>query len=125
MKINLRLLSLFFTSAAFCQNKSAKYGRVDLLFNKVYKDQKFNGNVLVVQKDQNFYEKSFGFADPVQKIALITNFKFQFGSLYKEFPAVAIVQLQDKGSINSNRNRAKLLTDLPACTKDISIKNLH
>lgn len=98
--------------------------QIDSLLTNNNQETTINGNVLVIQNSKILYEKSFGFAEPNRKVKLNKDFKFLIGSIYKEFPAVAIMQLSEKGLINIEDNVDKYISELPSWSKDISIKNL-
>jgi CubicO group peptidase (beta-lactamase class C family) len=100
IKLKLILLSLLFTVNGFSQKKIDISNQIDSLLQKEYQDKRFNGNVLVVKENKTLYEKSFGYLEPIQKEKLTKDFKFQIGSIYKEFVAVAIMQLYEKGLID-------------------------
>ena len=91
---------------------------------ELHRNGKLNGNVLVVKDDQTLYEKSFGYADGSKSILLNKNFRFNIGSVYKEFPAVAIMQLSEKNLLKTDDKIQKYLPDLPNWAKKISIKHL-
>ena len=60
----------------------------------------FNGNVLVAKNGKVIYKKSFGYADYRTKKKLGSNSFFDCGSIAKEFTAVGILLLKDKGLVN-------------------------
>ena len=60
----------------------------------------FNGNVLVSKDGNVIYKKSFGFADYNTKRKLDSNSIFDCGSIAKEFTAMGILLLKDKGKIS-------------------------
>jgi len=120
----LVLSILLFTVNGFSQKKIFITNQIDSLLRKEYQNKKFNGNVLVLKENKTLYENSFGYADPIQKEKLNKDFKFQIGSIYKEFVAVAVMQLYEKGLIDLESNVHMYITDLPEWAKDISIKNL-
>jgi hypothetical protein len=124
IKLKLILLSLLFTVNGFSQKKIDISNQIDSLLQKEYQDKRFNGNVLVVKENKTLYEKSFGYAEPIHKEKLTKDFKFQIGSIYKEFVAVAIMQLYEKGLIDLENDVHMYITDLPEWAKHISIKNL-
>jgi CubicO group peptidase (beta-lactamase class C family) len=98
--------------------------KVDSLLNELYQSEKLNGNVLVVKEGKTLYENSFGFADASRNIKLTKEYRFNIGSIYKEFPAVAIMQLKEKNMLKLGDKISKYLPDLPSWAKQISIKNL-
>ncbi len=105
--------------------QESKVGRlIDSLLEKQYKSGKLNGNVLVVRKGKKIYEESFGFVDGSKTTRLNRNYRFNIGSVYKEFPAVAIMQLQEKKLIQLDDKIQKYLPNLPKWSEKVSIKHL-
>ncbi len=86
--------------------------------------EKFNGNILVVKNGKTVFEKSVGFADGLNKVPLSTGHRFNVGSIFKELPAVAIMQLQEDGLVRLDDKVSKFLPTLPNWANDVSIKNL-
>ena len=114
------LLFLFFLPLLNCQQHTS----IDSYMKELAAKGEFNGNVLVVKNGATLYEKSFGYADG-SKTSLLTNtHRFDLGSVYKEFPAVAIMQLQEKGLLHTDDKIDRYLKDLPGWASKISIKNL-
>ncbi len=54
----------------------------------------FNGNVLISKNNKIIYNASFGFTDATQTKKLTAAYKFNIGSITKEFSAVALMQLE-------------------------------
>ena len=98
--------------------------KIDLILNKLHKQGKFNGNVLVVKQGKKLYNKSFGYTDSSKKELLSSGFRFGIGSIYKEFPAVAIMQLSEEGKLNINDTIQMYLPNLPRWSEIVTIKNL-
>lgn len=122
MKRIFSTLLLLFISITFinCKNHTS----IDSYLKGLAAEGKFNGNVLVVLNGEKVYENSFGFSDGSKTVQLTKDFRFDLGSVYKEFPAVAIMQLQEKGLLNVEDNINLYLKDLPSWAATISIKNL-
>lgn len=97
---------------------------IDSLLNIQYLDGKINGNVLVTKKGKTLYENSFGYTDGSKKSLLTKDFRFNIGSVFKEFPAVAIMQLSESKLIHLDDKIASYLPELPKWSEEISIKNL-
>jgi len=98
--------------------------KIDVLLKKKYQDGKLNGNILVVKNGKTIYEKSFGYANGSKSALLTKKDKFGIGSVYKEFPAVAIMQLYEKKQLKLEDKASQYITDLPDWGAKISIKNL-
>ncbi|MFK7923060.1 MAG: serine hydrolase domain-containing protein [Bacteroidia bacterium] len=85
---------------------------------------KFNGSVLVAKSGSIVYSNSLGYADGGKTTPLSSENLFGLGSIYKEFPAVAIMQLKEKGLLSLDDSLSKHLLDLPAWADQIQIKHL-
>lgn len=59
----------------------------------------FTGNVLVAQKGQTIYQKTFGFANYATRTPLDLNSVFELGSVTKQFAALSILLLKDQGKL--------------------------
>ncbi len=91
-------------------------------FNNKHSKQGFNGVVLVGQKDSVFYSKSYGFSDYEKHDSLTLNSTFQLASVSKQFTAVAILQLYQKGLLKLTDSIQKYYPDFPY--KGITIHQL-
>jgi tetratricopeptide (TPR) repeat protein len=114
-------LSLFFNKIG-AQNNIQQ--RIDSLMNNAHDLGIFNGNVLVVSNNKTVYKASFGWADAAKTLKLSADFRFNIGSIAKEFNGVAIMQLRHQGQLKLDDKVSKYITDLPAWSNKISIKNL-
>ena len=82
----------------------------------------FNGNVLVAQNGKVIYKRSFGYADYLTKKKLDNKSIFDCGSIAKEFTAVGILLLKDKGLVNYTDTLRKFFPELPYT--DVTIQQL-
>ena len=73
----------------------------------------FNGNVLIAQNGKVIYKKSFGYANYNTKSKLDSNSIFDCGSIAKEFTAMGILLLKDKGLISYSDTLRKFFPELP------------
>src|SRR6188472_2533419 len=89
-------LSLFDT---YMKAQSSQYG--------------FNGNVLVSKNGHIIYQNSFGWANYTTKTKLDKNSVFDCGSIAKEFTAMGILLLKDKGMISYSDSLRKFFPGLP------------
>ncbi|MFY7889913.1 MAG: serine hydrolase domain-containing protein [Spirosomataceae bacterium] len=74
--------------------------KLDTFFKKLQTTHGFNGAVLVSQYGKIIYKKAFGFSSFATKDSNTTQTPFQLASVSKQFTAVAIMQLKEKGLIN-------------------------
>lgn len=70
---------------------------LEAYFGLKHRNQGFNGVVLVGQKDSILYSEAFGYANYRNKDSLNLNSTFQLASVSKQFTAIAILQLYEKG----------------------------
>lgn len=82
----------------------------------------FNGAVLVGQKDSIFYQGIYGYANFTSRDSLNNNSSFQLASVSKQFTAVAVLQLYEKGLLNLNDSIQRFIPDFPY--KGITIHQL-
>lgn len=97
---------------------------IDTYLSTLHEEGKLNGNVLVIQNDTVLYEKSFGYADGTKKLLLTPEHRFAIGSIYKEFPAVAIMQLREEGLLTLEDRLALFMPHLPEWANTITVRNL-
>lgn len=94
----------------FAQNKTAIF---DTYLQGQARLYGFNGNVLVSKNGKVIYQKSFGYADYNTKKILHNNSVFDIGSIAKEFTAMGILLLKDKGKISYSDTLRKFFPELP------------
>lgn len=104
------------------KNKIEK--KLDSIFSSLSKNGKFNGNVLVAKNDEILYQKGFGFSNGSKQLLLKSTDRFNIGSIYKEIPAIAIMQLKEKGLLKLNASISEYIPNLPKWSNKVSIKNL-
>lgn len=92
----LLLIGLVFPTTVFAQVLPAK--KLQTMFEKAAQNGLFNGNVMVVDQHKVVYNKAIGYADAAKTTPLTTDYRFHIGSIAKEFNAVAIMLLVDRGS---------------------------
>lgn len=109
------LISLF-----GCQSNES----IETYLNDLHEAGKLNGTVLVIKNGETIFEKSYGYADGSKKIMLSNDYRYNIGSVYKEFPAVSIMQLREKNQLSLEDKISKYIPDLPIWSQKISILNL-
>jgi len=101
---------IFLPAALFAQNSNPLFDTYLQAQTDLYR---FNGNVLVSKNGQVIYKKSFGYADFNSKRKLDSNSVFDIGSIAKEFTAMGILLLKDKGMISYTDTLRKFFPELP------------
>ncbi|KOY53137.1 serine hydrolase domain-containing protein [Polaribacter dokdonensis] len=131
IKILIFLISIiFFTS---CQNKNnpkttdlseISINQIDTLMEVSYERGLFNGNILVAQSNTIIYQNEFGYSDASRSKKLSKNSIFNIGSIAKEFNAVAIMILKERGSLHLEDKLSKFDLQLPNWSNKVTIKHL-
>ncbi|HRE96959.1 MAG TPA: serine hydrolase domain-containing protein, partial [Flavobacteriales bacterium] len=97
--------------------------KIDSIMTSCFSQGNFNGNVLIFEKDQVIYKKSFGFSNESTKEKLNENSIFELASVSKQFTATAIVLLKEKGKLSYEDEISKYIPELSDYSK-ITIRNL-
>lgn len=96
MKKALFVFLLFTCAIAFAQDRAVL---LDSVFSSLHEKNSFNGNVLVAEKGNILFEKSYGLANEETKQKLNTKSIFELASVSKQFTAMAIVLLDKQGKL--------------------------
>lgn len=120
------LLIIFSCSTRnFKTEKNTIYAsKIDSLMTKSYERGLFNGNILVVKNNKTVYQKSFGFTDETQQTALTDKSIFNPGSIAKEFNAVSIMILVERGLLSLDDPISKFNFGLPKWSEKVTIRHL-
>jgi CubicO group peptidase (beta-lactamase class C family) len=118
--ISTLLFTILIGQLAFGQDRVQK---IDSLLNAVYESKKINGNFLIAEKGKVIYSKSFGYANEEKKEKLNENTIFELASCSKQFTAMAIMILKEKGKLNLDDEIIKYIPQL-SNYKGITIRHL-
>ena len=105
--INILKALIFFTTIASAQTKK----------------NMFCGSVLVAKDGKILLSKGYGFANYSDNIPNTSTTKFKLASVSKQFTAMAIMILEEKGKLSTNDKLTKYIPDYPNGDK-ITIHNL-
>ncbi|MBQ0734820.1 serine hydrolase [Aquimarina celericrescens] len=128
-KYIILILSLFFLGFINAQEQETQpfikyHETIDSLMQISYERGIFNGNVLVTRNDSLVYQKSFGYTDDTGQTELTKNSIFNIGSISKEFNAVSIVMLIEKGELKFDDKLSQFGLGLPSWSEKVTIKHL-
>ena len=87
------------------------------------KQGKLNGSILIAHKNEILYKGAFGKANIEKGIMNEDSTRFAIGSVTKQFTAVAVLMLQEKGMLSIEDKISKYL-ELPSYMDNVTIKNL-
>ena len=95
---------------------------IDSILTKRSQEEAFSGNVLISEKGEIIYEKSFGYADAENRTPLTENTIFLIGSVAKTFTAAAIFKLREQSKLNLDDPVTKYLPELSY--KNVALRHL-
>lgn len=113
---------LLFTNHTFAQTK--KVAQIDSLLQSANQAGVFNGNILVSKNNKIIYNSSFGFADATKTNKLTPDYRFNIGSITKEFSGIALLQLQEQGKLKIEDHISKYIPELPQWAHEVTIKDI-
>lgn len=96
--------------------------RIDTLFQKLYKANAFNGNVLIAKNNQIIYQKSFGYAIKENNTPLSDSSLFQLASVSKVITGIGVLMLYEQGKLKLEQKVDEILPGFPY--KDVTVKHL-
>ncbi len=116
MKIGAALsficLAVFFLMGMRSPRVSASKS-LDTFLEQQTVQKNFSGTVLIAHKDNILLKKAYGYANYELSVPNTNAIRFRIGSITKQFTAVAIMQLQEKGLLNVNEPLAKYIPNFP------------
>ncbi len=137
MRINFIRINRFVTLAAMyfsvqcalAQNPTAPSAqqiaaKVDEYLNAAVKFNHFSGSVLVARDGQPVISKGYGMANYELNVPNTPQTVFRIGSITKQFTAMAIMMLQERGKLNVNDPICKYLENCTAVWQPVTIRHL-
>ncbi len=120
MKILQAILLVLTVQLSFGQEKIQK---IDSLIKSLSAKGKFNGIILVAEKGKITYHKNNGLADESTKEVINENSIFNLASISKQFTAMGIMILMEKGKLQLDDPLTKYIPELSGYPI-VTIKNL-
>ncbi|MEA1964396.1 MAG: serine hydrolase [Candidatus Aerophobetes bacterium] len=105
-------LLLLAVLSAFCAAQDIE-SKVDEYINGYLKMGSFSGSILIAEGGIILLSKGYGMANYENNVPNISQTKFRLGSVTKQFTAMAIIQLEEKGLLKVNDPLSKYLPDYP------------
>jgi CubicO group peptidase (beta-lactamase class C family) len=96
--------------------------QLDSLFQYYHRKRGFNGTVMVTKYDKVVFKGAYGYSDLARKEPLDTETAFQLASVSKQFTAMAIMILQERGMLDYDDLIQEYIPDFPY--RDITIRQL-
>jgi CubicO group peptidase (beta-lactamase class C family) len=124
-KVATVLFALLFSVLTYAQLSGKQLSKkINELIEESYKSIAPGCVILLAQNNKIIYEKSFGTANLELKVLMQPEMVCRIGSITKQFTAVAILQLIEKGKIALNDSIQRFIPDFPNKGYSITIEHL-
>ncbi|SHH47930.1 serine hydrolase domain-containing protein [Winogradskyella jejuensis] len=120
-KTLLLLLTFALFQTLIAQDKRPEL--LDSLFTALHAKKQFNGNVLVADKGEVIFKKSYGIANEETQQKINNETIFELASVSKQFTAMGIVTLQKAGKLDYDDKISKYIPELDFYG-DVTIRHL-
>ena len=120
------LLFLLLAINSFGQTKQDKQliKNIDQFINGKYSSVAPGCAVLIAKEGQVIFKKAFGATNMELNVPMQTDMVFRIGSITKQYTAIAILQLVEKGKISLQDNIPAFIKGSPDKWQNITIENL-
>jgi CubicO group peptidase (beta-lactamase class C family) len=116
-------IALHTVIASYSQNSTTEK-QLDELLSKQFKPTEPGCAILIAKQGNIIYNKAFGSANLELKVPMQPDMVFNVASITKQFTAVAILQLVEKGMLGLKDSLQKYIPDYPSKGYTITIENL-
>jgi N-acyl-D-amino-acid deacylase len=107
-----KLLILLFLPLTLGAQWKPKINSIDSVLSRLYALHLFNGNVLIAEQGKAIYQHAFGVADTMGN-PLSTASSFNLASVSKQFFAMMVMILQERGKLNYDDPADRYLPSFP------------
>jgi CubicO group peptidase (beta-lactamase class C family) len=119
------LLCLFaHRGAAQASSASQREGEFDKIISEQFKPNETGCVALVAEQGKIIYKKAFGMANIELNVPMKANMVFRLGSISKQFTAISILQLMEKGKLTLQDKITTHISDYPKDGNKITIEHL-
>ncbi len=108
----------------FVNDSAAKHREIDTFLSTLYVCGQFTGAVLVAEHGHVIYKKAFGLADRENNKPFTLQTPEYIGSLSKQFTAMGIMILKERGKLNYDQPVRNFFPELPECMQPVTIRHL-
>jgi len=126
MKLNKKRLALSFLILVFIliQCSSKKNEIVDQLFEAYRGDSVPGAAVMIIHKGRPVLTKTYGMADLEEKIPVYRQTNFRLASVTKQFTAMCIMILKERGALDYKTTLKEIFPSFPDYGEHITIQHL-
>jgi len=119
--IVITVLALNSQSTSYAQNLESK---IDSLLLEKYHPNAPGATFLISRNGNIIYKKAFGLANLELNVPMEADNVFEIGSMTKQFTAISILMLMEKGKLNLDDEITKFIPDYPTNGHKITIHHL-
>ena len=123
IKHSVLALALIILLVFNCPAQSVRQ-KIDTYLSEAVQAGSFSGAVLVAQNGKNLLSKGYGWASLELRAPNTPQTKFRIGSLTKQFTAMAVMILQERGKLQVNDAICKYMPECPQAWSEITIHHL-
>ena len=122
--LGILFLGLSGVASAQPQSPDALSARFDKMLSEQFKDGGPGATVLVARKGRVVYTRAFGLANMELDAPMQVASVFKIGSITKQFTAVAVLQLAERGKLSLQDDITRFIPDYPTGGRKITIEHL-
>lgn len=104
--------------------QAPRSARIDSLLATVVPAEGPGAAVLVISNGMIVHQKGYGYADVEKKAAITPRTTFDLASVSKQFTAMAIMILAERGKLSFDDTITKFFPELPAYAKSVTVRHL-
>ena len=123
-RLILLLCAFVLISCAPYARKDARTYSVDLLFSEYSPSTSPGASVAVIKDSKIFYSKAYGMADLEAHTPCTTSTNYRLASVTKQFTAMAVLMLVDRGKLTLDSRLTDVLPGAPPYMRDVAIRHL-
>ena len=117
------LCSVWLLFSAHCPAQGLA-SKVDEYMSTAVKRSRFSGSILVARDGKVLVSRGYGMANLEDEVSNTARTKFRLGSLTKQFTAVAVLMLEERGALSLQDPVCNYLPQCPAGWRPITIHHL-
>jgi CubicO group peptidase (beta-lactamase class C family) len=124
IKFHYLLLFILFQSGLFAQNQSDRSAQIDAIFSEFNKPDVPGASIMVVKNSKIIFKKGYGLANLEEKIPAMEYTNYRLASVTKQFTAMCIMILYERGKISYEDRLTDIFPDFPNYGKKITTRHL-
>lgn len=124
LKNSLFIIAVFFFSSISILQAQNLEATIDSLLQAKYKPNAPGATFLIAKEGAIIYNKAFGLSNIELDVPIKSNSVFEIGSMTKQFTAISIMMLMEKGKLNLDDEITKFIPDYPTHGNKITVHHL-